>query len=110
MVILFWLFVIFIVVGGLFFIITAISGVATVIKAKIKGVSLQEQQRADTSARVWKLMEDKSAKERRRGYAPNIEVEVKVIHVAAKDETPEEKAAREKAEARKRYLESLVDR
>ncbi|MDT5120667.1 MAG: hypothetical protein QOC96_149 [Acidobacteriota bacterium] len=110
MAILFWLFVIFIVVGGLFYIVAVIAGVGHVIKAKKNGVSLKEQSLANAVAQANKMMEKRKAKEIRRGYAPNVQVEVRVVQAAPKDETPEQRDAREKAEARKRYLESLVDK
>jgi hypothetical protein len=110
MAILFWLFFIFIVVGGLFYIIAVIAGVGSVISAKRKGISFKEQTLANALGQANKLMEKRKAKEIRRGYAPNVQVEVRVVQAAPKDETLEQREAREKAEARKRYLDSLVDR
>jgi hypothetical protein len=110
MAILFWLFVIFIVVGGLFYIVAVIAGVGSVISAKRKGVSLKEQSLANAVAQANKMMEKRKAKERRGGYAPKVQVDVRVVQAAPKDETPEQREAREKREARKRHLDSLVDR
>jgi hypothetical protein len=92
MAILFWLFFIFIVVGGIYYIVAVIAGVGSVISAKRKGVSLKEQSLANAVAMANKQTEKRKAKERRRGYAPNVQINVNVIQATAKEVLPKETA------------------
>jgi hypothetical protein len=99
MAILFWLFFIFIVVGGIYYIVAVIAGVGSVISAKRKGVSLKDQSLAHAVAQAQKIMDKKKAKERRRGYAPNVQINVSVIQATAKEVMPEETTDKEPNES-----------
>jgi hypothetical protein len=100
-----------IVLAGFMFMIGGFaSGIGQVIAAKKQGVSLKQQSLNSATKRAREISEHQAAKARRHGYAPNVEIEVNIMQASAKHETPEEKAVREKKEARRRYLDSLVDR
>lgn len=98
-------------IGGLLYLFIGMGvGLGKAIMRKRKGESFEQQSLRTATENAYKIAEKKAAKARRRGYSPNVEVQVKVNVATAKEETPQEREAREKAEARKRYLESLVDK
>lgn len=93
------LFGVIVIAGFMFMIGGFASGIGQVIAAKKSGVP----QRPVIPPGVQKW----AAKQARMNQTPIVNV---TVQMPPAKETPEEKEAREKAEARKRYLDSLVDR
>ena len=95
-------------IGGLLYLFIGMGvGFGKALARKRQGESFEQQSLRNALDMANKITAKNAAK---RGYAPNVKVDVRIIQAASKNETPEEKAAREKREARKLYLDSLVDR
>lgn len=94
-------FVLFVVIGTAYLIFFFGVGVKQIVSARLKGEQIRPA--IPPSAQKW------AAKQAARGRL-NADAPIIPQPLPRKEETPEQKEARENWEERKRYLQSLVDK